>query len=232
MSEPLYDVIPGTWAGIRAAAATRRDLYVLDEDSWLYRVDPVTGETLATIERGWQGHHLAALGDHVFLWEPDGALYRVDPDAGTYDAIGDSWHDVRAVCAQGDRLYAIDGRELYAIDPETGDAEQLDNTWDTRHLIGHRDHLFAWDADNGLYRVAPGTGEATPLAGTWPHTSGVASAIGRLYAVDNGILYEIDPETGDHEIVTDRLQTRLLVGCGSSLYSFEQTGELFRMGVG
>lgn len=106
MSEPLYDVVPGTWTSIWAAAATPRDLYVIDDDSWLYRVDPVTGETLATIERGWHGQHLAALGDQVYLWEPDGALYRVDPADGTYEALAGSWHDVRAVAALGDRLYA------------------------------------------------------------------------------------------------------------------------------
>jgi outer membrane protein assembly factor BamB len=230
--DELLELLDGDWSSTRAAAATKRALYVIDDDTALYRIDPRTGRYEDSIEDGWQSRHMVALDDALYIFEPSGVIYRVDPDAATYDSIASGWHDVRAVAACGDRLFAIDGRELYAIDPVSGACEERENTWDPRHLVGHRDHLFEWDADNNLYRIDPKTGLATVLENTWPLVSGVATAVGRLYAVDDGILYEIDPATGETAVVTDRLHTRMLVGGGSTLFSFEDHGSLYRIGVG
>ena len=89
--------------------------------------------------------------------------------------------------------------------------ETLPYSWDTRHLIGHRDRLYAWEADNQLYGVDPETGAYEQLANTWANTTGVATACGRLYVVDNGILYEVDASGGCTH-VSDRMRTRFLVG--------------------
>jgi outer membrane protein assembly factor BamB len=203
----LYDLVDGTWNTTRAAAATRRELFVLDRDGSVWRIDPRTGEYIASLGDDFDGDHLVVLDGtaHVFRGP--------------------------ATALRG-RIYTVEDRNLLAIDPSTGEAEVLDNTWDTRHLLAHGDHLFAWEDDNALYRVDPATGGAVPLDNNWPHVTGVASAVGRLYAVDNGIVYEIDPDTGGAEPVLDRMHTRLLVGCGSSLYSFEAHGDLVRIGVG
>ena len=207
MSHDLWDLVDGDWTSTIAAAGTPRELYVLDRDTNVYRIDPLTGEYLESLGDGFDGDHLVMIDGKPFACRGPAA-------------------------ALGGRLYSVEERTLYSIDPTTGAYEALDNTWDTRYLVGNGEHLFAWEADNALYRVDPRAGGCAALDNNWPHVSGVATAIGRLYAVDGGILYEVDPRTGGCSAVGDRLHTRLLAGCGSSIYSFETTGVLVRIGVG
>jgi hypothetical protein len=207
MSDSLYDLVGGNWNSARAVAGTARELYVLDRDTNVYRVDASAGTYGESLGDGFDGDVLVMHDGRPFAFKGPATSLR-----GT--------------------LYAVEERALYAIDPATGDSARLDNTWDTRHLIGLGDSLYAWEADNALYRVDPRTGSAKALANNWPHVAGVATAIGRLYAVDGGVLYEVDPQTGSCVAISDRLHTRLLAGAGSSIYSFERDGALFRIGVG
>ena len=208
MSDSLWDLVDGNWGSIRALAGTARDLFALDRDTNVYRVDPRTGAVGESLGDGFDGDSLVMVGDTPHVLNGPATVL-------------------------GGRIFNVEDRALYSIDPATGDYEQLENSWDTRFLIGHGDHLYAWEADNNLYRVDPRTGGAEPLANnTWPHVAGVASAIGRLYAVDDDILYQVDPRTGGCTEISDRLRTRLLVGAGSSIYSLAHSGELFRIGVG
>jgi len=206
-SHSLEDLVGGTWDSVRAAFGTNRELYVLDRDTNVYRVDVIAGTYGDSLGEGFDGDHLVVVGDKPFVF------------AGPTATVGG-------------RVFTIEDRSLYSLDPASDEWTQLDNTWDTRHLIGLGDHLFAWEADNALYRVDPTTGGATPLDNNWPLVTGVATAIGRLHAVDDGILYRVDPDTGGCCAVSDRLHTRLLAGAGSSIYSFETTGELLRICVG
>jgi hypothetical protein len=206
-SESPEQLVPGRWHSVRAAAGTQRDLYVLDRDTNVYRVGVIAGTYGDSLGDGFDGDWLVMVDDRPFVFNGPAAT-----------AAG--------------RIFTIEDRALYSIDPASGAYERLDNSWDTRQLIGLGDQLFAWEADNALYRVDPATGSATPLCNTWPHVGGVATAIGRLYAVDGGILYEVDPSTGACTAISDRLHTRLLAGAGSSIYSFERGGDLFRIGVG
>jgi outer membrane protein assembly factor BamB len=205
MSEAPYDLCAGNWSRTRAVAADGRQLYVLDADTHVYPVDPLSGSYGESLGR-FDGDHLVIVGG--------------EPRAFTGPTT-----------SLGDRVYRIEDRALYAIDRD-GSHQRLANSWDTRQLIGVGEHLFAWEADNALYRVDPSTGETTPLANNWPHVGGVATAIGNLYAVEGGILYQVDPRSGECAVIADRMRTRLLVGVGSSIYSFEGNGDLYRIGVG
>jgi hypothetical protein len=205
MAEPLYDLLDGNWSSVKAVAAVKDQLYVLDEDTHVYRVDPIGGEYLESLGR-FEGDHLVVVnGEPLVFKGPATSL--------------------------GNRVFTIEDRSLYSING-AGEWECLDNSWDTRHLIGLGDALFAWEDNNTLYRVDPNTGHATVLDNSWPLVGGVATACGKLYAVDGGILYQVDPQTGHCDEIADRMRTRLLVGVGSSLYSFEHNGDLYRYGVG
>ncbi len=57
-------------------------------------------------------------------------------------------------------------------------------------------------------------------------------AAGLVYAVEGGILYDVDPSSGSCTAIADRMRTRMFVGIGSSIYSFEDNGDLYRIGVG
>ena len=192
---------------MRAVAGTGRNLYVLDRDTNVYRLDVIAGRYGDSLGEGFDGDHLVVVDERPYVFEGPAA-------------------------AVGGLIYTVEDRALYRIDPASGDYEQLDNTWDTRHLIALGDHLFAWEQDNSLYRIDPATGGATQLDNTWPHVSGAATACGRLYAVEDGILYEVNPHTGGCTPISERLHTRLLAGAGSMIYSFEQDGDLVRIGVG
>ena len=230
MSE-LWEDIVGNWGRVRAVAATRHAMFVIHEDGALYKIDPVAGTYLESIASGFDSDRLVAHGEQLFVFDRSSALYRVNPADGSSDQLAGTWLDVGAATSCGNRIYAVAQHELYSIDPETGDAELLPSTWHTRHLIGFGERLYAWEADNQLYRIAPETGHYEQLASTWAMTTGVATACGRLYAVDNGILYRVD-EAGGYTEVGDRMRTRFLVGLHSCLYTFADNGDLYRIAVG
>lgn len=233
----MYDLVAGHWGDTVGAAATRDSLFVVDKDTYLYRVDPRTGTYLEAVgqgsaDRGWHARTMVASANDLFIFEPTGNVYRLSLVDHSITQLGETWRDVRTAAMIGDRLFAVANRTLYLIDPDTGDGGALDGTWDTRYLVGLGDSLYAWEADNNLYRVDPASGHGRALDGTWPHVTGASTACGQLFAVDNGILYRVDPETGACTPRGDRFHTRILAGGGSVLYSFEQSGELFRVSIG
>lgn len=65
------------------------------------------------------------------------------------------------------------------------------------------------------------------LAGSWSQTTAAAGCGDQLYAVDGTILYRVDPKTGTHAALTNRWQTRFLVGFGTKLYAWETDGALY-----
>jgi hypothetical protein len=59
----------------------------------------------------------------------------------------------------------------------------------------------------------------------------VAAAKGRLFAVDSGTLYDIDPDTGAYQDLGASWNSQHLVGLGAHLYAFEESGKLYRIEV-
>jgi len=123
----------------------------------------------------------------------------------------------------------------------------VDGTWHTtRTAFGTARELFVLDRDTSVWRIDPHTGEYLECLGDGfdgDHLvveDGVAHVFcgpatvhrGHIYTVEDRTLWAIDPATGDHDVVADRMHTRLLAGCGSALFSFERHGDLVRIGVG
>nr|MBA3540525.1 hypothetical protein [Deltaproteobacteria bacterium] len=69
------------------------------------------------------------------------------------------------------------------------------------------------------------------LDGMWSGTTAVCAHGGRLYAIDNGTLYDIDPESGAFTELTSSWNTRHLVASGAHLFAFEESGSLYRVTV-
>jgi hypothetical protein len=224
----MWQAIAGDFRGVVAATGTRNRIYTIDQDTGLYPLVPATGAYEEPIATGWHARMLTALGERLFL-PHEGRLHRVTH--GTSDAFDDSWHGITHLAAAGDRVFAIAERALYSIDPDTGACEQLGGSWDARHLIGVAAQLFVCDRDNGLYRVDPVTGASDQLANSWAQTTALATAGGQLFAIDAGVLYRVDLQSGGCEEIEAASHTRLLVGCGSWLYSIETGGELYRLSV-
>ncbi len=66
------------------------------------------------------------------------------------------------------------------------------------------------------------------LSGSWSGTGAAATALGRIYAVHNGSLYMVSPETGEYRQLDGSWSTRHMVGLGDHLYMFEDGGALDR----
>jgi len=60
----------------------------------------------------------------------------------------------------------------------------------------------------------------------------VAAAAGRLFAVDGGTLYAVDPDSGGWQELTSGWRPRAMVGVGDHLYLFEDSGSLCRVAAG
>lgn len=221
-----WQLIDGDFRSTIAVTATRKRLYMIDEDSGLYPVVPETGQSEEAIDTGWSSRSMTTLGDRLFIAEASGTLYRITN--GTCDSFDESWRDVTHLTATTDRLFAITDHTLYSIDPDTGAHQALENSWDPTHLIGVANELYAFEG-SALYRVDPETGACTELANSWCPTA-VATAGGELFAIDGGMLYKIDATGGAHELCAAN-RTRLLVGCGGWLYSIEDGGELYRLPI-
>ena len=71
--------------------------------------------------------------------------------------------------------------------------------------------------------------ELQELTGGWSGTTAVAATGHRIFAVDRGGLYDVDPDTGGHDQVSGSWSTQHLVGLGPHLFAFESNGSLYRI---
>jgi hypothetical protein len=227
MARGDYERLDGDWSNTQTVAATWNRIFAICSGT-LYVIEPEVG-AWRQLTGGWDPAAMTALGDQLFVFERSGALYRADTE-GRYETLTGGWREPRAAAACGGAVYAMDGGTLYRVAPDDGAWTQLDGSWDTARMTALGDALFMWERGGSLYRATT-DGAWTQLDGSWPATTAVAAHGTRLYAVDSGVLYDVDPATGAWTHLGGSWSTAHLAPCGRHLFAFETGGSLYRITV-
>lgn len=220
-----FERMEGNWARVEAVAASREQLFVVD-NTILYRVAQ-TGAYEPLTNR-WHPRAMAALGDALYLFATDDNLYKVSQADGTFTQLTRGWREIRGATTTRDGLYVATAQSIFQLDPDTGEELKLPQRWDVKLLVGMGTFLFAFETDGTLRRLDTRDGTYVTLPGNWPNVTAAAAAQDALFAIDNTVLYRIDPRTGATARLDNRFHTQHLAVVGSHLFSFEN-GELFRV---
>ena len=184
-------------------------------------IDISTGETSPGFVVPPQGLQAAAyLPDGTLLVARNGGVFRFDVGSGAVDPYFDLALDIRGIAIDSaGRIYlsVSDGfphHSLRAIDPDTGVVSKIGDFFGANTIVqglafSPAGELFAVAPDldfveggYGLYKLDRNTAELDQIGGfSAPVTSGPSQSIvftpdGRLSALGENIVAELDPDTG------------------------------------
>lgn len=234
MARGDYEPLDGNWVHTSAACACAGKVFAVDS-ARLWAID-VAGGSWAEMPGTWDTKALVACGDDaLFAFEQSGALYRVAVADGTWEELEQrTWLHLAAAAGgtRGDAVYAIDGPTLWAVRRDGDYAPRGEAAWDPLAMVASAgDALSVFERSGELYRVDGATGSAANLGGAWVGTTAACAVGDRVYAVANEMLYEVDPRTGERDLINTGWRTRHLAGLPGALYAFEESGSLFRIEV-
>ncbi len=220
-----------------ALAGDRTHAWLLGTDGALHRVD--REGSVATVARlgrsADQQPMVATAGGAVFVAGSDvGPLVRVDPDTGEVSTVT---VDAPTAIAGSDRsLWAVvDGdTRVVRIDSDTLEIAADLETEPVTALAVDGERAFVLHGDTGTVDVVDADGTAREFARIAPSVSGIASAGGRLWTTDSGVLtaYHLDGGTPARPLALGRVRDQAMVAGSDSLWVVGPGVELLRIGPG
>ena len=201
-------ILPGQWGGFVSMTALENSLYIIQNDK-LHRVNPQTG-TRTVLAGDWPGFSvMTAVGDKLYILQ-GGKLHQFDPRTNQNHVLrnSDDWSKVTAMTAVNGRLYLFSGN-LHRVDLETGMSTLL--TWDRLvNLTGFAslatiaEQLYMLHGDR-LYELTLPDNNHNQLTSRivsrqFQHgPTSLTSKNDLLYAIDEDIVYGVNPATGQRE---------------------------------
>jgi hypothetical protein len=232
----------GSWVDTNALAVLNGDLYTIEKSGVLKRTNLSTGKVVAVGQAGFASTRTMVAGSgSLFTIDSEGNLNRINPEDGTWKQVGKAgdWAKSSAFAMLGDRLYTIEsGGELYSADTTTGARKQVGGRDFVRsnYLLAAGDQLYTIEHDGDLHAIDKATGAWKQIgdSGEWLDTRLATSLNGKIYTIGGGspgTLYETDPKTGAWKQIGKKREyrTKYLFPAGSSLYSIEFDGKMYRV---
>lgn len=211
------------------AATVLGDTVYVVNGGRLYSMNVTTGACLPLGSEAWDTCHMAAACNRLITLEEDGSLYRVDPRTGRSQKVGFGWEHATAAAGLGNRLYAVAGGTLYVVNPEDGSFEAVCKDTVCTDLLATVGHQLVCVDDGGMMvRVDPATGAHRELESGWVDALALAGNQECIYAVADGSLFTVDPETGSFEQLGEQVwNSRFLLCVGHHVVSLEESGRVF-----
>src|SRR5262249_6255867 len=138
--------------------AAARQLYSIEKDGTLYRVNPRDGSWVP-LEGDWKDTRAGAVIDNrLYTVEKSGALFGTDLATGTWVSIGKPHHAATVfLFATDDSLYAIEKEgSLFRINPKDGTKQRV-GTSNWKNTVAGAvlgDDLYTVETSGHLYKTA------------------------------------------------------------------------------
>ena len=232
----------GNWADTTALAVLNGDLYTIEKSGVLKRTNLSTGKVVAVGKADFANTRIMVAGlSSLFTIDPSGNLNRINPEDGTWKQVGKAgdWAQSTAFAMLGDQLYTVEsGGELHSTNTATGVWEQVGGSDFVRskYLLTAGDQLYSIEHDGDLRAIDRATGVWKQIgnSGDWLNARLATSLNGKIYTMEGGspgTLFETDPKTGTWKQIGKKrdFRTNYLFPAGSSLYSIEFDGKLYRI---
>ena len=230
----------GNWVDTTALAILNGNLYTIEKSGVLKRTNLSTGKVVPVGKADFSYPKIMIAGSgSLFTIDPSGNLNRINPEDGTWKQVGKAgdWAKSTSFAMLGDQLYTVEsGGELYSTNTATGVWKQVGGTDFVRSkfLLAAGDQLYSIEYDGDLRVIDKATGAWKQIgnSGDWLNTRLATSLNGKIYTVEGspGRLFETDPKTGIWKQIGKRdFRTKYLFPAGSSLYSLEFDGKMYRV---
>ena len=231
----------GNWVDTTALAVLNGDLYTIEKSGALKRTNLSTGKVVAVGKADFANTRIMVAGSSLFTIDTSGNLNLINPGDGTRKQVGKSgdWAKSTAFAMVGDQLYTVEsGGELYSTNTAAGVWKQVGGPDFVRskYLLAAGDQLYSIEHDGDLHAIDKATGAWKQVgdSGEWLDTRLATSLNGKIYTLGGGspsTLYETDPKTGAWKQIGKKrdFRTKYLFPAGSSLYSIEFDGKMYRI---
>jgi hypothetical protein len=143
---------------------------------------------------------MVAMDNMLWTVQKDGSLYKVDPSNGASTKIADkgSFEKLENLEGMDHMLWSVESGTLYKNDSASGKWEQVgkEGEWArTVDFVGLNGFLYSIEPDGSLWKTDK-TGNHTLLdKGEFKGCTHLTEMGGNLYTIENGTLYETDPNT-------------------------------------
>lgn len=231
----------GNWNDTTALAVLNGDLYTIEKSGALKRTNLSTGKIVPVGKADFAYTRIMLAGsDSLVTIDSSGNLKRINPKDGTWKQLGQAGNWAKSIdfAMVGDQLYTVEsGGELYRTNTTTGAWEQIGGAdfVPSKFLMTVGDQLYAIEHDGDLRVIDKATGAWKQIgnSGDWLDTRLATSFNGKIYTLEGGSpskLFETDPKTGTWKQIGKRdFRTKYLFPAGSSLYSIEFEGKMYRV---
>lgn len=231
----------GNWVDTTALAVLNGDLYTIEKSGVLKRTNLSTGKVVPVGKADFAHTPIMVAGSgSLFTIDSSGNLKRINPEDGTWKQVGKAgdWAKSTAFALLGDQLYSVEsGGELYSTNTATGVWKQVGGLDFVRskYLLTAGDQLYSIEQDGDLRAIDKATGAWKQIgnSGDWLNTRLATSLNGKIYTIESGSpgsLFETDPKTGAWKQLGKKdFRTKYLISAGSSLYSIEFDGKMYRI---
>jgi len=143
---------------------------------------------------------LVAMDDSLWSVEKDGSLYKTDPATGNHTQVGDKglFENLQNLEGMDHLLWSVEAGTLYKNDPKSSKWEQVgkEGEWSKAiDFVGLGGFLYSIEPDGSLWKTDK-TGNHTLVdKGDFKGASHLTEMAGKLYTIENGTLYQTDPNT-------------------------------------
>lgn len=238
---PVLQTPFGNWVDTNALAVLNGDLYTIEKSGVMKRTNLSNGKVVAVGKADFANTRILVAGSgSLFTIDPNGNLNRINPEDGTWKQVGKAgdWAKSTAFAVLGDQLYTVEsGGELYSTNTATGAWKQVGGPDFVRskYLLTAGDQIYSIEQDGDLRAIDKATGAWKQIgnSGDWINTRLATSLNGKIYTIEGspGSLLETDPKTGTWRQIGKKrdFRTKYLFAAGSSLYSIEFEGKMYRV---
>ena len=186
-------------------------------------------------EGDWKGT-VDMVGMDGFLWsvEADGSLYKTDPATGNYTQVGDkgSFRNLKHLEAMDHMLWTVEGDTLYKSDPATGKWERMGEGggWGkTVAMAGLNGILYSVEPDGSLWKTDKSGTDTLIDKGDFKGCTDLAALDGRLWTLENGILYSTEPTSLKWQQIAEFKNISVMISGADVLWMLDDSGTLYKV---
>jgi len=186
-------------------------------------------------EGDWKGT-VDMVGMDGFLWsiEADGSLYKTDPATGNYTQVGDkgSFSKLKHLEAMDHMLWTVEGDTLYKSDPATGKWERMGEGggWGkTVAMAGLNGILYSIEPDGSLWKTDKSGNDTLIDKGDFKGCTDLAALDGRLWTLENGILYSTEPTSLKWQQIGEFKNISVMISGSDFLWMLDDSGSLLKV---
>src|SRR6185436_6491272 len=186
-------------------------------------------------EGDWKGT-VDMVGMDGFLWsvEADGSRYKTDPATGNYTQVGDkgSFRNLKHLEAMDHILWTVEGDTLYKSDPATGKWERMGEGggWGkTVAMAGLNGILYSVEPDGSLWKTDKSGTDTLIDKGDFKGCTDLAALDGRLWTLENGILYSTEPTSLKWQQIAEFKNISVMISGTDFLWMLDDSGTLYKV---